>query len=275
MLAKNFSINAVVGTYNEEFLLPHWLQHHVPLFDTGIILDYKSTDSTIEIIKKHAPHWKIITAKNYKWFDAEINDKEIMECEEKLPGWKVCLNTTEFIFTSNFREKIKEIHKKKLREGRFFGYQINDSLEEKETKNFNFDQNIILQRFNGKPDIFRHRIIHRNKNGSYYVGRHYDVPRLKKSPYVKNYSPSIPIIDELYLLWYRFSPFYQQIPRKIQASPRIPEHDKKKGYSSNHLDLTYEKIEKQWKKEIENCSNILKDPKLMNHFLEIKKRYEN
>lgn len=162
-MLNDFSINVVIGTYNEEFMLPHWLEHHVPLFDKGIILDYKSTDSTLDIIKKYAPDWTVITAKNYQWFDAEVNDKEMMECEEKLPGWKICLNTTEFILTHNFREKIKELERKKIKEARFFGYQINDTIKEKENKTFDKNKNIILQRFNGKPDIFRHRIIHKKK----------------------------------------------------------------------------------------------------------------
>jgi hypothetical protein len=275
MLYEKFQINVVINTYNEEFILPYWLEHHVSLFDHGIVLDYKSSDSTLDIIKHYAPHWTVVTAKNYQWFDAEINDKEIMDCEEKLSGWKVCLNTTEFIFTHNFREKIKELERKKIKEARFFGYQINDTIEEKENKTFDKNKNIILQRFNGKPDIFRHRIIHKNKNGGYYVGRHYDVPILRKNPHVKNYSKDfIPIADGLYLLWYRFAPFYEQISRKIQISPRIPLSDIKKGYAWNHINLDLEKIEERWKKEISLCKNILEDPKLLFEYNEIKKRYE-
>jgi hypothetical protein len=269
----DFKLNVIVGTYNEEFMLPHWLEHHVPMFDHGIVLDYKSTDKTLEIIKKIAPNWEVVTAKNYKYFDAEINDKELMECEERLPGWKVILNTTEFVFTHNLRKKIIELDKKNINEARFFGYQINDSLEEKEKKIFDNKKNIVLQKFNGKPDPYRHRIIHKNKNGSYYVGRHYDVPHLRKSPHVKKYSPSIPIIEGLYLLWYRFAPFYEQIPRKMQASPRIPKKDIKKGYSWNHANLDPIVIEERWKKELPNCKNLLEDPKLLFEFEKIKEKY--
>lgn len=270
----DFKLSVVVGTYNEEFILPYWLEHHVPLFDHGIVLDYKSTDRTLDIIKAYAPNWEIITAKNYKYFDAELNDKELMECEERLPSWKVILNTTEFIFSYNFREIIKNIQKKGLEEVRFFGYQINDTLYEKENKTFNKNKNIILQRFNGKPDPYRHRIVHRKKNGAYYVGRHYDVPRLRKSPYVKKYSPYIPIIEDLYLLWYRFCPFYEQISRKMQASPRIPNEDIKKGYSWNHINLSPDIIEERWKKELPDCKNILENPALLLQFEKIKEIYE-
>ena len=102
-------LNVVVGTYNEEFMLNHWLKHHKNIFDHGIVLDYKSTDSTLDLIKTIVPNWEVITAKNYQWFDSEINDKEIMECEEKLKGWKICLNTTEFIVCSDFREKVQKL----------------------------------------------------------------------------------------------------------------------------------------------------------------------
>jgi hypothetical protein len=74
-------------------------------------------------------------------------------------------------------------------------------------------------------------------------------------------------------LWYRFAPFHEQIPRKLQASPRIPKKDKEKGYSWNHIDLTPEKIEERWKKELPLCKNILEDPKLLFEYNEIKKRY--
>lgn len=247
-------INVVVGTYNEEFMLSHWLPHHVPLFDYGIVLDCKSTDKTLELVEKFAPHWDVVTAKNWEWFDAEINDKEIMECEEKLDGWKMCLNTTEYIVTHNFRSKVQEIEDAGYDAVRFTGYQINDSLNENQ-----FDNNkpLILQRFFGKEDPWRHRIIHKWDHGRYYVGRHFKTPGLKKSPYVKEHPEEIDIFPGLYLFWYRFAPFNEQVPRKVQASPRIPQHDKAKGYSWNHIDLTPEVLEKRWRDEIPNCQDLL------------------
>ena len=42
--------------WNEEILLPYWLKHHLELFDHGILINYRSTDKSVEIIKELAPH---------------------------------------------------------------------------------------------------------------------------------------------------------------------------------------------------------------------------
>ena len=85
--------------YNEEFLLPHWLKHHVNIFDEGIVLDYNSTDSSLDIVRELAPHWKIVTAQQHDRFDATINNIEMLMIEKSIPsGWKTSLNVTEFVF---------------------------------------------------------------------------------------------------------------------------------------------------------------------------------
>jgi hypothetical protein len=38
--------------YNEEYMLPWWLKHHRQYFDHGILIDYGSTDKSLDIIKK-------------------------------------------------------------------------------------------------------------------------------------------------------------------------------------------------------------------------------
>lgn len=82
--------------YNEEWLLPLWLQHHREIFDHGIMINYGSTDRSVEYIKGLCPSWTIVDSKN-KDFDAPPVDKEVEEYEQNLTGWRVCLNTTEFM----------------------------------------------------------------------------------------------------------------------------------------------------------------------------------
>src|SRR5437879_6505612 len=82
--------------WNEEFLLPFWLKHHVPLFNHGILLDYASTDRSREIIQEFAPRWEVRPSRN-AWFDAQDADAEVMEIERCCEGWKIVLNTTEFL----------------------------------------------------------------------------------------------------------------------------------------------------------------------------------
>jgi len=263
-------LNVVVGTYNEEFMLKHWLMHHKKIFDHGIILDCKSTDSTLDLVRNIVPTWEIITAKNYKWFDSEINDKEIMECEEKLNGWKISLNTTEFIICSDFRKKVQELDDSNYDMVRLHGYQINDTSYQKINNNFNNCKNLLLQRHHGFTDPWRHRILHKKSHGHYYVGRHFDTPKNKKNPYVLEYPTNIPLIHDLILFWYRFAPFYPQLKRKLQASSRIPERDKQLGYSWNHIDLTEEKIEKRWAEVLPKCNNLLEVELIRKEFKKMK-----
>ena len=68
--------------WNEEFLLPYWLRHHYPLFDHGVLLDYASTDQSVEIIRALAPRWEVRPSRN-QWFDARDADAEVMEVERE------------------------------------------------------------------------------------------------------------------------------------------------------------------------------------------------
>ena len=38
--------------FDEEFMLPWWLRHHRELFDHGILIDYASTDRSVEICRE-------------------------------------------------------------------------------------------------------------------------------------------------------------------------------------------------------------------------------
>lgn len=252
--------------YNEEWLLPHWLSHHINIFDSGIMINYRSTDKSTEIIKKIAPNWKIVDTKN-QWFDAELCDTEVMKIEEEIQGWKIVLNTTEFLILSNLKEKIRKIQQSKLDMVRFKGYQINDTKEQFK-KGFDNSKLIIKQRYHGFEDPWRDRILHKQKNGSYYIGRHYLTPGLKTNSYSKINHKNIPVFDGLYLFWYRFSPLKEQISRKIQISTKIPKSDIEKGLGWNHWNLNEYKIKERWEKEEPKGKNILEN-------LEIKKEYEN
>lgn len=81
--------------YNEEYLLPWWLNHHKNLFDHGILIDYDSTDRSVEIIKEICPTWEIVKSVNteFDWFS---NDNEVMMYERNIVGWRISLTLTEF-----------------------------------------------------------------------------------------------------------------------------------------------------------------------------------
>jgi hypothetical protein len=83
--------------YNEEHLLPWWLKHHKAVFDHGVMIDYYSTDRSMEIIREICPDWEIRYTRN-KYFDSTPVDKEVMRIESMLGGWRMCLNVTEFLY---------------------------------------------------------------------------------------------------------------------------------------------------------------------------------
>jgi hypothetical protein len=89
-------ITVISHIFNEEYLLPFWLNHHKKYFDHGIIVDYNSTDRSVEIIKEICPTWEVVASKNTK-LDALVMDREIEDIESQHPGWKMCLSTTEFL----------------------------------------------------------------------------------------------------------------------------------------------------------------------------------
>lgn len=84
--------------YNEEYMLPWWLQHHRKYFDHGIIIDYHSSDRSREIIKQYCPTWDIVTSRNKEYNEIEMQ-MEIFEYESKYDDgwWKACLNVTEYL----------------------------------------------------------------------------------------------------------------------------------------------------------------------------------
>jgi hypothetical protein len=82
--------------YNEEYLLPWWLEHHKKYFDFGILIDYRSTDRSVEICKEICPHWQVHTSVNSE-FDALNCDLEVMCYERHIQGYRIALTTTEFL----------------------------------------------------------------------------------------------------------------------------------------------------------------------------------
>lgn len=82
--------------YNEEYLLPWWLEHHKKYFDFGVLIDYQSTDSSVEICKEICPHWQVVPSMHSQ-FDAAACDFEITFYERQLQGWRIALTTTEFL----------------------------------------------------------------------------------------------------------------------------------------------------------------------------------
>ena len=253
-------ITLISHIYNEEYLLPSWLEHHKNIVDEIIIVDYKSTDSSLEICKRY--NCKILTSKN-EMFQANLIDDEIMKIEETIEGIKIVLNTTEFLFASI---PIKELFTPNT--GLKITSYIPYSKQEYDINNYYVIMNNLLNdniKFHngihngcGGVNFRGHRLIHNYLNGKYHMGRH-------DTHHPNNFT------DKLFILWFGFFPMNEALfNRKLQIKDKIPEIDKisRRGYQ--HLYTKNEIIDINNKEY--NCGHSLQDlnPDLYNILLSYK-----
>lgn len=209
--------------YNEEYLLNWWLPHHKKLFDHGIMIDYQSTDQSVDLIRSHCPSWEIINSRNSSFGAAEV-DREVMDIEQSVKGWKIAVNVTEFLIGDfsilNDTDPNQQIFIPTL--------CIVDSLDSRD----HVDTSIpLFHQVTTSIDLKKSftemgmRSIH-NYNVNYdFTGRHFFQP-LKR-------------VDEypLLIVKYVFAPMTQEfIKRKLQIQYRIPITDIVYGYGHQHTD---------------------------------------
>ena len=210
----------LIHIYNEEYLLPFWLRHHKDIFDDIVIVDYKSTDKSIEICKKICPNCTIITTRNDCFAAIEV-DKEFMDIENSIEGIKMILNVTEFLF---FTKPIKEIFSNltvpiSIRVNCFSPYSINNYIVENNLELFgNLLNDDVVFHQDRSP-----RQLHNFPNGNYTIGRHSTNNRSINT-------------DELYIIWLGFYPMNDELlKRKMQIQQNIPMSDKMRGFGAQHL----------------------------------------
>lgn len=225
--------------YNEEYLLPWWLNHHKKYFDHGILINYFSDDNSVNIIKEICPTWEIINTKNTS-FDAPLIDLEVMEIEQRINGWVVVLNTTEFII-GDFSLLDSITNKTDF----FIPPLIMVDSPECE---FNFP--------NEKEDLIPQRTF-----GCHYKNE--ENFNFKKSRKMSNYFSKYPMgrhyptynTENFFILWYGFSPINEKlIKRKTQIQKNIPESNKINGWGTHHI-VTEEQVLsqfKEWQSKSEN-----------------------
>lgn len=156
---------------NEELLLPMWLTYHKTIFDHGIIVDYDSTDRSQDIIKQICPTWEVKPttvrdANGVAQFIPRYTDREMMEIEKAIDGFKQILNTTEFFVVTdpNFRDTLKRNVAYRPSGWDLIGRQPADPTN-------------ILELLDSvscvRHDPGRGRYFHDLKPASYRIGRHF------------------------------------------------------------------------------------------------------
>ncbi len=221
------------------------------MFDHGLMIDHGSTDNSADICRQLAPHWQLVRSR-LKVFDAWLTDFEVMTHELEISGWKIALNTTEFLVANPGLDEIERFLLSKNMAGvaasgmtmidKQPSYQPLHSLPLVQQKPWAVDQNSWAQCFlrHRTPSrrllrrmlrpIFqvggadRNRFYHSLPNGLYLPGRH-------QSHHLdwKQRLPNLMVLHYAYAPWTR--PF---IDRKLQISAKIPDTDVACGWGHMH-----------------------------------------
>jgi hypothetical protein len=219
---SNTKTTLISHVFNEEYLLPFWLTHHKPLFDEIIIVDYNSTDKSIEICKSICPNCIIKKTRNCN-FSADDVDNEIMDIENDIDGIKIVLNTTEFIFSEI---PIKDL----FINNNTISYSVNQLSAY--SNNINICNNPSYSEYFKNllnDDCVYHydrgvRQLHNYPNGNYTIGRH------------TTQNPHNVVTNKAHIIWLGFYPINDNLmKRKLQIQQHIPQSDRIKGWGFQHL----------------------------------------
>jgi hypothetical protein len=229
---------------NEEYLLPWWIMNHINKFDMVYVIDYNSTDNSLNIIREMAPHWVILQSKNEK-FAAIKCDQEVMDLERKLfeqyeKPVVIALNVTEFLIgNTSFLDNIgQQDYVKYILTAQMCDIPENFDKEpdpkipltQQRTHGFleqydyiNYMDNPIWIGARESNVLVASRMMRcmHNIPVEYPVGRHYWRE---------------PIEHLLLTATYLFSPFTKKmIDRKCSIQHNIPEEDIMRGMGHHHI----------------------------------------
>jgi len=235
--------------YNEEWLLPSWLKHHREIFDHGIMINYASTDRSVEIIKELCPAWEIVESRNPEFTPSAI-DQEVMDYERRLTGWRVALNVTEFL-VGNYEHLNNRAEQARI----FAGQWMFVDMERREEPYYlNHNYPLWHQRWWGYGIVNDF-----SKNQPYG-----SVPRAPRSihnyeanyPSVGRHFPgSAPTYADLAIFYYGYASLEQgSIDRRMQIQNRCPNG----GAHTNHL-FTLDQLLDRFKKEQQPMSRNLRN----------------
>jgi len=205
--------------YNEEYLLPWWLEHHKKYFDYGLMINYNSTDSSVDIIKSICPDWQIVDSINEYFGCVEI-DQEVMFYENQIPGWKICLNTTEFILGDFDSLDEESTNKREIYVPSHFFVDLEDNSIPNENEPL-YNQYFNAVSYQDAPWLRHLRCLHNHQVKYPIIGRHF-----------LNYEDTC---NDFVIFHYGMCPMNEKfIQRKLQIQHRIPEADKIKNWAAGH-----------------------------------------
>ena len=225
--------------YNEETMLTQWIRHHAPMFECAVLINHKSTDRSVDILRREAPStWNIVDT----WlpdFCAANTDAEVAGYENSFNNnhWRLALTTTEFLFAVGFRHKqntvfdalaghdairipsvslIDHAENEKtvpsaalLRQKNSYYFRTDTTIEETEEERY----------LNNHYNRYMHRI--RTMENPYWLGRHnFKHPAITK---------------HMFIVKYLYSPFPEFFARKLQIRGRMAQSNIDQKWGFQHM----------------------------------------
>jgi hypothetical protein len=252
------ALTVICHVFNEDLLLPYWVRHHRELFDHGILIDYASTDRTVDVWRELAPaSWQVVPSRNRDFAGRTIDD-EVMDYERlRAPGWTVTLNVTEFLVHEDLRSYLADLHES-MRP--FTGcialhsYVMVDALAREAAYDRPLDERPLWeQRWHGYRDPARvrgARFMHAQRDGAYGPGRH-------STKHAWTPAPG----DAPLILWWGWSPWPHVRARRLQIQTRIPQSDLKLGRGVQHV-ASPQVLDARFAFECSRAKNLLDDQAL-------------
>jgi len=237
--------------WNEEFLLPWWLEHHKKYFDFGIMIDYASTDRSRDIVKEICPDWAIVDSADAD-FDAAGCDRQVMQYEKHIRGWRIALNVTEFLVG-----RVDELMNNRPEQQQYFipSYKFYDWNPDGHLDRSRPLWEQIHTAISYRTDFYarRARSLHNHSNVVYDIGRHWWECNCE-NPVIFHYANAIS------------SP--EMLARRLQIQKRIPIQDRMRNFGFHHTNhghpegLTQEslkiQLEGDWSKVTDCREDIIK-----------------
>jgi len=227
--------------YNEQWMLPWFLNHHKEIFDHGIMIDYHSTDHSVDIIKEICPTWDVVTSRNPD-FQADNIDTEVSDIEKNIEGWRICLNVTEQMI-GNYSILDDDPTPRQFLIPSIFMIDVEQQtanpdfpLYEQYTKGFSFkdsDKDFLERRARSIHNV-PYQYPTQSTRECMAPGRHFN-----------GYTT-----DQLVTLYYGWAPFdSNQLARKTQIQTQIPDIDRQRGWGFHHItdqEKLIERLKTEW-----------------------------
>lgn len=241
---------------NEEYLLNWWLKHHREKFDHGIIIDYNSTDSSMDMVRELTPNWQIVKSVN-KDFNAANCDSEIISIERSIQekyrySWMITLNVTEFLVGNT--KRLLSLYKspKYVRLQKLLPCDVMVDTDEQKFTEPDPTQPLVKQRTFGIPCDYSENTIYNPYTGErdYIAEKEKVMYDNRKMRSMHNFSLNYfetsvwgvgrhywgTPAEDFRILWYGYSPFTDSlINRKLAIQQEIPKADKEIGNGGQHI----------------------------------------